>query len=238
MSFRRHIFPEVLDALLTKLVGGEAAESHPFPPDDKGPPFKHSLLRPNVVDIVSVYGSLNGDPHLFRKNADYALQNGNTLQWATKGADLPDEGTLIYVNYTTQSAQPVVTDIQTGSVVRTLSESFGLEIASLYAQLQTVYDSGFVDTATGAALDKVVALLGIQRVRGGRAARQIEFTRVQGSRGTITVPAGTRIRGRFPLATLEEIKGGVQTTWNVTVEREGSDKPCCVAEWLVRYYED
>jgi acyl dehydratase len=50
------------------------------------------------------------------------------------------------------------------------------------------------------------------------------------------VPAGARIRGRFTLAALEEIKGGVQSTWNVTVEREGSDKPCCVAEWLVRYY--
>ena len=50
------------------------------------------------------------------------------------------------------------------------------------------------------------------------------------------VPAGARIRGRFTLATLEEIKGGMQSTWNVTVEREGSDKPCCVAEWLVRYY--
>jgi acyl dehydratase len=52
------------------------------------------------------------------------------------------------------------------------------------------------------------------------------------------VPAGARIRGRFTLAGVEEIKGGVQSTWNVTVEREGSDKPCCVAEWLVRYYED
>ena len=51
------------------------------------------------------------------------------------------------------------------------------------------------------------------------------------------VSAGTRIRGRFTLATVEEIKGGVQLTWSVTVEREGSDKPCCVAEWLVRYYE-
>jgi acyl dehydratase len=51
------------------------------------------------------------------------------------------------------------------------------------------------------------------------------------------VPAGARIRGRFTLATLEEIKDGVQSTWNVTVEREGSNKPCCVAEWLVRYYE-
>ena len=50
------------------------------------------------------------------------------------------------------------------------------------------------------------------------------------------VPAGARIRGRFTLATLEEIKGGAQATWEVTVERDGGDKPCCVAEWLVRYY--
>ena len=52
------------------------------------------------------------------------------------------------------------------------------------------------------------------------------------------VPAGARIRGRFTLATVDQIKGGVQATWNVTVELEGSEKPCCVAEWLVRYYED
>jgi acyl dehydratase len=51
------------------------------------------------------------------------------------------------------------------------------------------------------------------------------------------VPANSRIRGRFALASLEEIKGGVQATWSVTVELEGHDKPCCVAEWLVRYYE-
>ena len=51
------------------------------------------------------------------------------------------------------------------------------------------------------------------------------------------VPAGSRIHGRFTLTTVEEIKGGAQATWSVTVEREGSKKPCCVAEWLVRYYE-
>ena len=50
------------------------------------------------------------------------------------------------------------------------------------------------------------------------------------------VPAGSRIRGRFTLTALEEIKGGAQGTWNVTVERDGGDKPCCAAEWLVRYY--
>ena len=51
------------------------------------------------------------------------------------------------------------------------------------------------------------------------------------------VPAGARIRGRFRLAAVVDISGGVQATWGVTVEREGGDKPCCVAEWLVRYYE-
>ena len=51
------------------------------------------------------------------------------------------------------------------------------------------------------------------------------------------VPAGSRIRARFTLALVDDIRGGVQGTWNVTVEREGSEKPCCVAEWLVRYYE-
>ena len=50
------------------------------------------------------------------------------------------------------------------------------------------------------------------------------------------VPAGARIRGRFALANLEPVIGGVQITWNAVVEREGSDKPCCVAEWVVRYY--
>ena len=52
------------------------------------------------------------------------------------------------------------------------------------------------------------------------------------------VPAGARLRGRFRLAALEEVRGGAQATWEVTVEREDSDKPCCVAEWLVRYYEE
>ncbi len=50
------------------------------------------------------------------------------------------------------------------------------------------------------------------------------------------VPAGAHIRARFTLSALEEIEGGAQATWGVTVERDGGDRPCCVAEWLVRYY--
>lgn len=50
------------------------------------------------------------------------------------------------------------------------------------------------------------------------------------------VPSGARIRGRFVVAAVEAVEGGFQVTWKVTVERENSERPCCVAEWVVRYY--
>jgi acyl dehydratase len=50
------------------------------------------------------------------------------------------------------------------------------------------------------------------------------------------VPAGSRIRGRFALAELKELPKGIETVFSVTVESEGKEKPCCVAEWIVRYY--
>ena len=50
------------------------------------------------------------------------------------------------------------------------------------------------------------------------------------------VPSGSRVRGRCTLHAIEPVEGGVQATWHVLVECEGSAKPCCAAEWLVRYY--
>lgn len=56
-------------------------------------------------------------------------------------------------------------------------------------------------------------------------------------RFTAPVPVGSRVRARLKLLAAEPIdNGGMQLTWNVTVEREGGDKPCCVAEALVRLY--
>ena len=52
------------------------------------------------------------------------------------------------------------------------------------------------------------------------------------------VPSGSRIRAQVSLGALSDVDGGVQATWNVTVEREGGEKPCLVAEWLVRYTSD
>ena len=56
-------------------------------------------------------------------------------------------------------------------------------------------------------------------------------------RFTAPVLAGAKIRGRFVLARYEKIEGnGVQTTWSVTIEREGGDKPVCIAESIGRHY--
>ncbi len=50
------------------------------------------------------------------------------------------------------------------------------------------------------------------------------------------VPCGARVRARIAPAAVADAGDHVQVTWAVTVEREGGDKPCCVAEWIVRYY--
>ena len=50
------------------------------------------------------------------------------------------------------------------------------------------------------------------------------------------VPVGSRIRASFEVKQVEEIEGGGQTTMVATVEREGHEKPVCVAEVVFRHY--
>ena len=51
------------------------------------------------------------------------------------------------------------------------------------------------------------------------------------------VPVGSRLRARLLLQATEPLAPeGLQMTWLVTVEREGGDKPVCVAESLARSY--
>jgi acyl dehydratase len=70
-------------------------------------------------------------------------------------------------------------------------------------------------------------------ITGVRMAINYGLNRV---RFATPVPTGSRVRGRFTLAAVEQTGGSTQATWAVTVEREGEQKPACVAEWLVRYY--
>ncbi|MBX7549920.1 MaoC family dehydratase [Streptomyces sp. tea 10] len=50
------------------------------------------------------------------------------------------------------------------------------------------------------------------------------------------VPVGSRVRATAKITGVEDVTGGVQVTVAFTVEREGGDKPVCVAESVSRYY--
>ena len=50
------------------------------------------------------------------------------------------------------------------------------------------------------------------------------------------VPVGSKVRARVTLKDVEEVAGGLQLTLACAIEREGGDKPVCIAEPVYRYY--
>ena len=103
------------------------------------------------------------------------------------------------------------------------------ERAALESPSKQTIAHGFLTLSLLSHLNKLAMSIGGVRMGINYGLNRVRFIS--------PVPAGARIRGRFTLLELKETKDdGVQATWNVTVEREGGDKPCCAAEWLVRYY--
>lgn len=50
------------------------------------------------------------------------------------------------------------------------------------------------------------------------------------------VPVGSRLRARLTIAAIDDLADGAQILWGVVIEREGGDKPVCVAEFVMRRY--
>jgi acyl dehydratase len=70
-------------------------------------------------------------------------------------------------------------------------------------------------------------------VEGSRMTLNYGLNRV---RFVSPVPSGSRVRARIGLGNAEDLGDSIQAIWNITVEREGSDRPAAAAEWVVRYY--
>ena len=47
---------------------------------------------------------------------------------------------------------------------------------------------------------------------------------------------GSRIRARFVLQSMRDVGDATEVIYSITVEGQRAEKPCCVAEWVVRYY--
>jgi acyl dehydratase len=72
----------------------------------------------------------------------------------------------------------------------------------------------------------------IYEVRGVGMAINYGVNRV---RFPAPLPSGSRVRARARLEAVEDVAGGVQVVTHVEIEREGSDKPCCVADLVSRF---
>ncbi len=71
------------------------------------------------------------------------------------------------------------------------------------------------------------------QVRGVRMGVNYGLNRV---RFPAPVRADSKIRARVSLQALKELSEGVEAVFSMVVEGEGTGKPCCAADWVVRYY--
>jgi acyl dehydratase len=72
------------------------------------------------------------------------------------------------------------------------------------------------------------------QIRGGvRMSVNYGLNRV---RFPSAVRTDSKIRVRFILQSLKDVPDALEANFDARVEVQGSDKPCCVAEWVVRYY--
>jgi acyl dehydratase len=77
--------------------------------------------------------------------------------------------------------------------------------------------------------------LAIQIKGGVRMAINYGLNRV---RFPAAVRADSRIRARVGLLSVKELPDALEAAFSVSLEGEGLEKPCCVAEWIVRYYSE
>lgn len=180
-------YQEIVDDILTAIVGGVVNEPIFFDVKED----LYPLSQP-ASDVRGITGTLKQAHHAFQKEVDFLFSEGdNAVVWQPGGVK-PDDETVFYVDYFRPNGRSPLTDINVGSVTRTLSEAIGREIATVYQQINQAYLSAFVDTATGRSLDLVVAILGIVRKTKDFAVGLVTFFRDPAAgEGNITIPEGT-----------------------------------------------
>jgi len=100
--------------------------------------------------------------------------------------------------------------------------------AASESPFKTTIAHGFLTLSLVSVLMKQALSFGAVRIAINYGVNRVRFVS--------PVPAGARIRGRFAPIAVDETAGAVQVTWSVTIDREHTDKPCAVVEWIVRYY--
>jgi hypothetical protein len=183
-------YQEIVDDILTAIVGGVVNE--PIFYDLKEDQYALSQPARDVRSITGTHDSLH---HTFQKTVDFLFSEAdNAVVWQD-GGNRPDDETIFYVDYFRPNGGSPLTDINVGSVTRTLSEAIGREIATVYQQINQAYLSAFLDTAEGKSLDLVVAIFGLKRKTKEFAIGSVTFFRDPAAGdGNIAIPEGTPLR--------------------------------------------
>jgi hypothetical protein len=139
--------------------------------------------------VRSIHGTLARRRHAFLKGTDFLFSEGdNAVVW--EGGDTPDDASTFYVDYFRRESRSPLSDVNVGSVTRTLAEAIGREIATVYEQVNLAYLSAFIDTAEGRSLDFVVSILGVVRKTSELASGLVTFFRDSAVKGVIAIPQG------------------------------------------------
>jgi uncharacterized phage protein gp47/JayE len=170
MAFTRRSYEEIRDSVLAQITKGIINEKMVYELNRT----RYKLANTPVKSIEKVEGIVNGSLYTFKPTEDYGL-TGDMLAWQVKGTK-PDDKTVFFVNYVFGNPTGI-TDINPGSVVRTMVEAVSRELDFFYAQLNHIYLAGFIDTATGNALDLVVSILGVNRKPAEHATGMVTFGR-------------------------------------------------------------
>jgi uncharacterized phage protein gp47/JayE len=125
--------------------------------------------------------------------SQYSL-DGNRLVWVEKRREaLPPEGARFEVEYTYRDLPTGLTDFNPGSVAGTILRAVAREVTLLYNQMNEAYRRAFIDEAEGAALDNVVALLGVRRNSAQKAAGRVTFFRKKKAEESVVIKPGVKV---------------------------------------------
>jgi uncharacterized phage protein gp47/JayE len=188
--FTKKRYKDITESILAQITKGLVSEKFDYLENRT----RFRLQYPNARSILKTDGILKGAAFEFRRDTDYRL-SGDMVEWLD-GGEKPDDRTQFTVFYYVSGPESGITDVNPGTVTRTIVEAIALEMEYMYAQMGEVYDSGFIDTASGKSLDLVVSLLGITRKMAGYAGGEVTFWRVNDPPVTAQPPELFRYDGK------------------------------------------
>lgn len=152
----------------------------------------------DLYDTILIKGTLGGTEYTFVENTDYQLYDNtgdgkyDQFRWLNSG-DNPDDGTTFYVSYRYQIKPTGLTDITPGSVLRTLIESFSIQLHRAFLKLEEVGRDSFIDTAVGRSLDLLGRIVSITRNEANRTSGFVTLQRdPTNTTSNLDIPIGTR----------------------------------------------